>query len=346
VIRQMIRLKDGDKYIHLLKKINSIIYLLSIHSIFPNVDIKKYLFRMNKLLQIIDEKKTKLLEAINTIRNLYQLKGEEVKFKFKIIVRINNLIYKYKMYIKYSKELIVHIHQLLDMEKVYKIDHNLIELNNIERSYLGKISEYTVNKFALEYVNLLNKKEEKKYYYEMNLDIIKLLNIHANHTDTIKGEVDGIIISFDGNQYMIEKIIEVKSSIKATFDDIKKFISLKEYIINNHFNIQYGEYLFTKDSFNHIINKNISDWVVYICINGNNYSIIEKSHLYFSTVLKIIDDEFIKDFYIDKNQKIIEEKYKIIQNNSQLIDNLFNNWIDHIRLGYDNCNVFIVKKTL
>ena len=347
VKRQIMKLKEGDKYINLLSKINSIVNIMSIHNIFPNIDIKRYLFKINTLFRLIEDKKHTINHTINTIRSLYDIKGDDIKFKFKIITGINTLIYKYKIYNKYSKELIYCINQLIEMEKLYNIDHKLIELNNMERSFLGKKSEYTANKVFLDYINSLNKNSEKTYFYETNIDLIKLLNIDVNHESTIKGEVDGMIISYDGKEYIIEKIIEVKSSIKATFEDIKKFTFLQSYILNNNLvedNIIFGKYIFTKNSFVNILNKCIADWTIYICINGYDHNIIEKSHLYFSTVLKIIDDNFIKDFYVDENEYIIEEKYKIVQDNSLLIDNMFDEWVSNIKLGSNECNVYIVKK--
>jgi hypothetical protein len=316
------------------------------YNIFPSIDIKKYLFRLNVLFKLIEDKKYCLIQTINTIRNLYDIKGDDAKFKFKIITGINTLTYKYKMYIKNSKELIYYINQLIELEKVYDIDHKLIELNHMEKSFLGKKSEYTANKVILDYINILNKSSNKTYYYETNIDILKLFNIDLSHELTIKGEIDGMIISYDGNEYIIEKIIEVKSSIKATFDDIKKFESLRDYILSNNIinnNIIYRKYIFTKNSFVNILNKNISDWTIYICINGYEHNIIEKSHFYFSSVLKIIDDRFIKDFYVDNNEYIIQEKYKIVQNYSLLINKMFNEWISNIKLGTTECNVYTVK---
>jgi hypothetical protein len=78
------------------------------------------------------------------------------------------------MYNKNSQELIYYINQLIEIERQYNIDHKLIELNNMERSFLGKKSEYTANKVILDFIGLLNKNSEKTYYYEMNVDIIKL----------------------------------------------------------------------------------------------------------------------------------------------------------------------------
>jgi hypothetical protein len=90
------------------------------------------------------------------------------------------------------------------------------------------------------------------------------------------------------------------------------------------------------------LNKKIIQWVVYLCINTQDY--IEKSHLFFSTCLKIIDDEFIKDYYIDNNDNIIKNKFNIICNNRNKIEDLFNEWITKTDLCSDTCNLFISQK--
>jgi hypothetical protein len=347
VKRQIIILTKRDEYINLLAKINSIINIMHTHSIFPKIDIKKYLFKMNVLFRLIEEKKNNILQSINSIRDLYEIQCSNIKFNFKILIYINTLIYKFKIYNKNSKDLIDHVNKLIEIENDFDIDHKLIDLNNIERSFLGKKSEYTANKIILEFISILNKTDtNKKYYYEINIDILKLLNINSNHEISLKGEVDGMIISYDGKEYIIEKIIEVKSSIKATFEDIKKFISLQKYMSNIDLNknITYQKYIFTKNSFVNMLHKNISDWTIYICINGHNHDIIEKSHLYFSSVLKILDNDFIKDFYIDNNEYVIEEKYKIIEENTLMIDNMFNEWVCNTNFGTNKCNIYIVKK--
>jgi hypothetical protein len=106
-----------------------------------------------------------------------------------------------------SKKIIENVNKLIELESKYGIDHKLIQLNNMERSFLGKKSEYTANKVIQDYVNLMNSKLKESecndvcYYYETNVDLIKLFSILLNHKDSIKGEVDGIIIYFDGRNY-------------------------------------------------------------------------------------------------------------------------------------------------
>ena len=72
-------------------------------------------------------------------------------------------------------------------------------------------------------------------------------------------------------------------------------------------------------------------------------NIIEKSHLYFSSVIKIVDDKFIKDFYIDNNDNSIIEKYQIIENNRQLINRRFQRWCDTVDFGKETCNIFYLN---
>jgi hypothetical protein len=349
VKRQILKLNEHDKYINLLDEINEIVKAMYECHTFPNINIKKYMFKIYTLLKLVDERKESLINTIKIIRSLFNLKEEDAYFKNKIMIAVNTITHRYMTFLKYSKKLIFCINKLIELESIYNIDHTLIELNNIERSYLGKKSEYTANKIIIEYIRLINLENNSRiYFYESNIDIIKLFNIQTNHMENIKGEVDGIIIYKEDGNYFIEKIIEVKSSIKATFDDITKFVFLQKFInkldLLDDFKVKYNDYVFTKISFKNIINKRLTDWVIYICLNNINQDYIEKSHLYFSTVLKIIDDDFIKDFYIDNSEKSILEKYNIIINNRDIIDNLFNVWTDNIQLGTPQCNIFISKK--
>jgi hypothetical protein len=352
VKRQILKLNDNKLYLKYIDNINSHIKLLADMHAFPHIDIKKYMFKIHNIFKIIDEKKIALSKTIKIIRSLFDVKSASNITNIKLMMGLNTISYRYKLLLINSKKIIEGIHKLIELEGRYGIEHKLIQLNNMERSFLGKKSEYTANKVIQDYVNLMNLKlqEENKYnvhyYYETNVDLIKLFDIILNHTDTIKGEVDGIIIYYDGTNYIIDKIIEVKSSIKATFEDIKKFICLQEYIhlIDDNIEIKYNNYVFTKESFVNIKNNQLNKWVVYLCINNINQDFIEKSHLFFSTVLKIIDDEFIKDYYIDKNEYVLMNKYKIVDNNRKMIDTMFNSWIDNISFGTDDCIIFMTKK--
>jgi hypothetical protein len=278
VKRHMMKLNENNKYNNILNKINYIIQILVNNCTFPCISIKKYMFRLDNIIKLIHHKRYKMMENINYLKGLYKLNNN---FKFRMIIAINKLNYKYIIFTKYSNQLIYYLEELIKLEYSYGIDHKLININNLERSFLGKKSEYIVNKIIHEYIHLYNNNNEKIYYYETNIDLLKLLSIKVIHNKSIKGEIDGMIISYDGMNYIIEKIIEVKSSIKSTFEDFDKFLLLQDFIKNMNFdeNIYYNKYIFNKNSFVNIINKMLYEWSIYICINNINYDIIEKSHI-------------------------------------------------------------------
>ena len=352
VKRQILRLNEDKLYYQHINDINNTIKFLADMHTFPYIDIKKYMFKIYNIFKIIDEKKVALSKTIKIIRSLFDMKSKSAISNIKLMMGLNTISYRYKLLLINSKKIIENVNKLIDLEDKYGIDHKLIQLNNMERSFLGKKSEYTANKVIHDYVNFMNLKLKEEcrydmyYYYETNVDLIKLFSIFFNHKESIKGEVDGIIIYFDGKNYIIDKIIEVKSSIKATFEDIKKFICLQEYIhlMDDDVSIKYNNFIFTKESFVNIKNNRLNKWVVYLCINNINQDFIEKSHLFFSTVLKIVDDEFILDYYIHKKEDVLMNKYKIVDNNREMIDTLFNNWFNNISFGTDECIIFMTKK--
>lgn len=352
VKRQILRLNEEKLYYQHINDINNTINFLADMHTFPYIDIKKYMFKIYNIFKIIDEKKVALSKTIKIIRSLFDMKSKSAISNIKLMMGLNTISYRYKLLLINSKKIIENVNKLIDLEGKYGIDHKLIKLNNMERTFLGKKSEYTANKVIHDYVNFMNLKLKEEcrcdmyYYYETNVDLIKLFSIFFNHKESIKGEVDGIIIYFDGINYIIDKIIEVKSSIKATFEDIKKFICLQEYIhlMDDDITIKYNNFIFTKESFVNIKNNRLNKWVVYLCINNINQDFIEKSHLFFSTVLKIVDDEFILDYYIHKKEDVLMNKYKIVDNNREMIDTLFNNWFNNISFGTDKCIIFMTKK--
>ena len=349
VKRQILKLKDEVQYSFLINKINDILRILSVHHTFPYFDIQKYMYKLHNIFKLIEDKRIGLYNTLKDIRTLFDLKNEENKVRIKILIGINTIRYRYTIYLKYSKQLTYYLNKLIDFEYSNGIDHKMIELNNLERSFLGKKSEYTASKAIIEYVNLINNSilnKTRTYYSETNIDFLRLLNISQRHNNNIKGEVDCLIIYKENDIYYVDKIIEVKSSIKATFEDITKFEYLQKHINaifeeNPQLTIKYNEYIFTKDSFSNIMNNKLIDWVIYICVNTQDY--IEKSHLYFSNCLKIIDDDFINNYYMEKCDNEMIRKYNIICNNRDKIDRLFDEWANKIDLYSDLCNVFISK---
>jgi hypothetical protein len=398
VKRYILKFTEEEKYASYIASMNNIIKIMSDHQTFPNIDIRKYMFKINVLLNIIKERKKILLETIQNIRNIYNINNNSLIYNcstcLRIVMGINGIHYRYKIFQKYSKQLINVIKDFMIFEESYGIDHKLIELNNIQRDLIGKKSEHVANKIIKTYMKLFvdnstcpimafsndnssniigttneriipqalseltegyrsnvgaydfSRKNKKKFYYETNINFLKLFNIESINFKSMKGEIDGLIISEYNGKYIIEKCIEIKSSIKSTFEDIYKFLNLQNHIKNLDFtkDIIYKNYIFNRESFSNIIHNNICEWTIYICINNEHDDIIEKSHLYFSNVLKIIDDNFIKKYYINNDENVILEKYIIILNNKNKINKLFKTWMNTISLNNDKCNVFISKK--
>jgi hypothetical protein len=375
VQRQVLKLKDNNTYMKYINSIDELITLMHQNNVFPNLKIKNYMYKTDAFFKIIEDREKILIESSKHIRSI--LKDNDDLFNMKIMYRINTVSHRYRIFMKNSKILKNTLKNLIKFEESYAIDHKLININNIYRSFMGKKSEYVANKVIEKFINQKNSdtSNKKKYFYETNINLFKLLNITPLHIEnaqsasprslitapeggvlnvqrckndnsiSIKGEIDGLIISYDGSQYIIETIIEVKSSVKATFDDTHKFTSLQDFIKNMNISqkIQYENYVFTEESFSKIKFEKMSEWVIYICINNVKYDIIEKSHFYFSDVLKIIDDQFINSFYIENNDNSIRDKHNIILQNRDYVNELYSTWKDHINLGKDSCNMFMTK---
>jgi len=298
------------------------------------------------LVSVIEFKKKCFKETIQNVRSI----SESLPNKTNIFIGINALSYKYYILLKFSKKMKVLVKELIELEKRYGIDQKLIVLNNMERGLLGIKSEYIVNKVLEQYITNLNMRHEKKYFYETNINICKFFYSKIVMICPMKGEIDGMIISYDGNEYIIEMLIETKSSLKATFDDIKKFTQFQEFMIKLRDTdtfpnkIVYGDYIFTINSFHKIMYQPLSKWTIYVCCNNFHDNTIEKSHLYFSSVIKILDDKFIEDFYIKNISDSIKRKYKIIDVNRDLINTKFKNWSDQVCFGTELCNIFYLSE--
>jgi hypothetical protein len=130
VKRQIIMIKEGKKYNNYINNINSIIRIMFENNIFSNIDIRRYMYKINFFFKLLNDKKNTFITSIYTIRSLFDLKGDNYAFKVRIMYVINNLIRKYHIFLKNSKKIIFLVNQLLELESSYEIDHNLITLNN------------------------------------------------------------------------------------------------------------------------------------------------------------------------------------------------------------------------
>lgn len=351
VVRQILIIERKEEYSLLFKNIDDTINILASHQTFPRINIRRYMFKIDVIFNILKTKHNILIEIMKHIKSLDPQSNPKISFS------MNTVNYRYQIFKKYSVQLKEYLQQFINLEKEHGIDHKFIELNNLERSLIGKKSEYVVNNIIEEYIRIHNCNDMNSkfssiiqkpitYFYETNVNLMKLFSIKSTFKQVIKGEIDGIIISYDGHDYIIEYIIEVKSSIKATFEDTNKFTSLQKYIVNMLMNISnpvrilYDKYTFTNKSFTKIQHKHMSEWVIYICINDNNYTFIEKSHFYFLYVFKIIDNNFIDSFYCKKNDDSILEKYELLIKNNNYVNSLFDKWLSDVNL-FENSNIYI-----
>ena len=339
IIRQKIVYETNGLYESYLQRINNIIDIMAKHNILNKMDIKKYLFKINKINLLLNKRQKNIQEVIENYRILYDKYNTNAEYiKFKLLYNLNIILYKQQLFLKLSKSLKYHIQLLIDLEEKYDIDHKLIEINNIERTLLGKKSEYKVEKILKNFII------KNKYIYIQNIDIIKLFKLDLKNVKNMKGEADGILLYYDGSDYIIDYFIEVKSSIKATYEDVSKFNNLKKCIEKLSIDISFSleDIVLTKKSFQKIITKHISEWIIYICIDSRKK--IEKSHFYFSNVLKIVDNEFIKAYYINNDDSIIDKKYKIIIDNKDFINILFNKWKEDVNLTSTSSSVYLINE--
>lgn len=344
VMRQKIVLMGIDEFNTLINKINKIFILMDENHLFYKLNFRKYLFNIKKIYFLLKKRENSINEEIKKFQILYDKYINNERIKFKILHTLNVCSRKYSLFNKYKRELLFYINEFNNLEEKYGIEQKLINIVNSERKLIGKKSEYNVNKLIKEFIQLENELEnkKKKYYYLENIDIFKIFQIKIN-SNICKGEIDGLIVSEYNNEYLIEYIIEIKSSIKATFEDIYKILGLRNFFINYEYkkNIIIDNIKLTEQSFNKIINCSINNWLIYICNDNKNK--VDKSHLYFTYVLKIIDYDFIKDYYINNNDEIIKKKYKLVVENKEYINNLFLIWKKHINLNRDSSCIYILK---
>ena len=86
--------------------------------------------------------------------------------------------------------------------------------------------------------------------------------------------------------------------------------------------------------------KNIKITIAHISYKFN-INKIDKSHLYFTYVLKIVDNEFINNYYVEKKDDTLRKKHDIILKKEKYIQQLFNVWCSHVNLNKDNSIIFM-----
>ena len=181
--------------------------------------------------------------------------------------------------------------------------------------------------------------------YKTNVNLLKIFGIPLQLTDKMKGEVDGVLFEYNQQEdiYYVKYIIEVKSSIKATFEDVSKFLYMQKYLLGK--NIKdgfYEELKINEQSFEYFLNEPVYKWCIYLCVVNPEEVVIEKSHFYFAKLFKILDTKFIKEFYSHNKSMIIKEKYSELIVHEKQVLHLFENWIETIGLNFSDSCVFCI----
>ena len=350
VVRQKIVYTNEEKYEELIDEINAIFKKMHEKNLFYKLNFRRYLFNIKKIIFLLQKRELGLNDEIKRFNELYHFFPSQI-VKFKLLQTINTTSNKLIQFKKYKHKLVYLINKFKDLELKYDIDQDLININNNERTLIGKKSEYNVKKILKEYIKELNKMNEMnkdieyiEYIYYENVDIFKLFNVKLNNNKNCKGEIDGLILKKEKNDYIIEYIIEVKSSIKATYEDINKIMGLKQFFINYEFtqNKEINEEIVLNEkSFEKIINNKIHEWLIYICNDNKNK--IDKTHFYFSYVLKIIDYDFIIDYYVNKSENSIIKKHKKIVDNQDYVEQIYEIWKKHVYLTKEQSCIYIIQ---
>ena len=112
----------------------------------------------------------------------------------------------------------------------YNIDQDLININNSERTLIGKKSEYNVKNLLLNYIKEFNEKmNEEKYIYLENIDIFKLFNVKLNNNKDCKGEIDGIILKKKIMIILLNILLKRKVQLKLHMKILIKLLDLNNF---------------------------------------------------------------------------------------------------------------------
>lgn len=341
IIRQIIVFNKESTYNNLVQHINDIFQKMFHENVLCKMNLRKYFFKLSKIHTILAQRKKNFQELIQYYKLLMIQYELNKPFQVKLLCNLNSIKYKYQKFLKLSRQLNFYLQQFIELEEKNDIDHKLIEINNMECTLLGKKSEYYAETILKKYCKI-----NSKYIYVQNIDFIKLLKLPIQDVYQLKGEIDGLLLYQENNHYYIEYIIEVKSSIKSIYEDIHKFIHLKKIIESMNEEIELhvpnSEIIFNKKSFQKIINQPISDTVLYLCTNTEHKNKIEICHFYFLYVLKIIDQNFIKKYYLQHDESIILEKHQKIIEHKDYICTVFNHWKKNVNLTEEGSCIFLL----
>ncbi len=364
VARQINRCKYENEFLFHTNNIQSLIDILVTNQLYPRVNINRYLFRLEKLLKIIDYKGMIITKTYHNVQKVIRHKihlfyelcdKKDSKSSMKLIQWIsciNGLAFKHKLYSRISKRLKEAIYQFEQWEKDHHIDHEKIRMCNLHRHYLGKKSEFIAKECIQKFINESNIKMFKKncskpfFVYKTNVNLLKIFGVPLQLTDKMKGEVDGVCFQYNEKEdvYFLKYIIEVKSSVKATFEDVNKFLYMQKYLQNKEHNIEFYEELRINEfSFDYFLQEPIHKWCIYLCVVNPEEIIIEKSHFYFAKLFKVVDTRFIKEFYSSNKTMIIKDKHKELIVFEKRVTDLFEKWVEITGLIENDSCVFCIE---
>ena len=341
ITRQKIVFNKESIYENLVQYINDIFQKMFHENVLCKMNLRKYFFKLSKIYTILEKKKKNFQELIQYYQLLMVQYELNKPLQIKLLCSLNLIQYKYQLFLKLSRQLNFYLQQFIELEEKNDIEHKLIEINNMERALLGKKSEYYAETILKKYCKLY-----PKYIYIQNIDFIKLLKLPIQDVHQLKGEIDGLLLYQEDNDYYIEYMIEVKSSIKSIYEDIHKFVHLKKIIESideeEEFHVPDSDIILHKKSFQKIIHQPVSGSILYLCTNKVYKNKIEICHFYFLYVLKIIDQNFIEKYYLQQDESIIYKKYQKIIDHQDYIYSIFNEWKKNVNLNEESSCIFLL----
>lgn len=222
VKREMLTYYNTDNYVQKIEQINSILRELSKKGILHYIDFRKYLFKIYNVIDLFKKKIEMNEKSIHRRKHFlsiaeYKDITQEDNLKSRVIFSINRLKEKNEILNEKLIQIRKIILEFIDIEKNNGIDHDEIAKSCSYRKNLGLRSEDVVYDTINNYIKKINVYKNKEYLYVNNVNLLTLFNISMDRrckiNGEIKGEADGIIIKKENNTFIIECIIEVKSTI-------------------------------------------------------------------------------------------------------------------------------------
>ena len=89
-------IEKKEEYSSLFKNIDNVINILASHQTFPRINIRKYMFKIDDIFNIIKSKHSILIEIMKHIKSLDPQSNPKIAFS------MNTVNYRYQIFKKYS----------------------------------------------------------------------------------------------------------------------------------------------------------------------------------------------------------------------------------------------------